>query len=160
MIRHPRALQQVLRERQRAAGVAGQQRVRVDRGTWAEVVGQLRLSFPALSEGRQEASDRGVGDALRDAIERTLQATAGSAGAARGRAGELVDEVARRGRDARDQLARRGQVAGAELARRGQDAGAELTRRLEVLERRLAEVEESLRPEEPAGPDSRPKVED
>lgn len=136
----------------------------MDRGAWAEVVGQLSVSFPALSEGREEASDRRVGDALRDAIERTLQATAGSAEAARGRAGELVDEVARRGRDARDELTRRGQVAGAELARRGQDAGAELTRRLEALERRLAEVEESLRPEaseaSPSEGSPKPKVED
>lgn len=132
----------------------------MDGGAWAEVVGQLRLSFPALTEGRQEATDRGVGDALRDAIERTLQATAGSAEAARGRAGELVDEVARRGRDARDDLARRGQVAGAELARRGQDAGAELTRRLEALERRLAEVEETLRPDARERDQSKPKVEE
>jgi hypothetical protein len=113
-----------------------------------------------LSEGREEASDRGVGDALRDAIERTLQTTAGSAEAARGRAGELVDEVARLGREARGELARRGQVAGAELARRGQGAGAELTRRLEAVERRLAEVEASLRPEGLARDESKPEVED
>ena len=105
-----------------------------------------------MSEGREETSDRGVGDALREAIERTWQATAGSAVSTRDRAGGLVDELARRGRDARDELARRGQVAGAELARRGQDAGAELTRRLETLERRLAEVEENLRAG--SGPDS------
>jgi polyhydroxyalkanoate synthesis regulator phasin len=101
-----------------------------------------------LTERREEASDRGVGDALRDAIERTLQATAGSAASVtRERAGELVDELARRGREARGELTRRGQAAGAELARRGQGAGAELGKRLEALERRLAEVEEGLRRE-------------
>jgi polyhydroxyalkanoate synthesis regulator phasin len=100
-----------------------------------------------LSEGDREEGERNVGDALRDAIERTLSATAGSASATRDRAGELVDEVVRRGRGARDELARRGQLTGAELARRGQDAGAELARRLEALERRLAELEEGLRRE-------------
>ena len=100
-----------------------------------------------MSEGGNKVGERNVGDALRDAIERTLSATAGSASATRDRAGELVDEVVRRGRGARDELARRGQLTGAELAKRGQDAGAELGRRLEALERRLAEVEESLRGE-------------
>ena len=52
--------------------------------------------------------------------------------------------MVRRGRDARDELARRGQEAGAELARRGQEATGEVGRRLEVLERRLAELEDSL----------------
>jgi polyhydroxyalkanoate synthesis regulator phasin len=98
-----------------------------------------------LTERREETGDRGVGDALRDAVERTLAATAGSAASTRDRAGELVDEISRRGRDAREGLTRRGQAAGAELAKRGQDAGAELARRLEALEQRLAEVEEDLR---------------
>jgi polyhydroxyalkanoate synthesis regulator phasin len=121
-----------------------------------------------LSDGHKDSPDRGVGDALKEAIDRTLQATAGSAAGTRERAGELVDEVARRGREARDGIARRGQVAGAELARRGQDAGAELARRLEHLEQRLAEVEEGLRrsgeggeDEPPPGQaDTKPKVED
>lgn len=123
-----------------------------------------------MSDGREEDSERGVGDSLREAIERTLQATAGSAATTRERAGELVDEVTRRGREASQGIARRGQVAGAELARRGQDAGAGLGRRLELLERRLAEVEEALRREadpaageqqrEPGGSPSKPKVQD
>jgi hypothetical protein len=50
-------------------------------------------------------------------------------------------------------VTRRGQEAGAGLARRGQEAGAEMIRRLEVLERRLAALEESLRDE------SKPKAE-
>ena len=73
-----------------------------------------------------------------------MRATAGSAASTRERAGELVDEVVRRGREARDELARRGQEAGAELARRGQEATGEVGRRLELLERRLAELEERL----------------
>jgi polyhydroxyalkanoate synthesis regulator phasin len=42
--------------------------------------------------------------ALRDAIERTFEATAGSAASTRDRAVELLDEIAKRGRDVRDQL--------------------------------------------------------
>ena len=38
-------------------------------------------------------------EALRSAIERTIEATAGSAASTRDRAVELLDEVARRGRD-------------------------------------------------------------
>ena len=38
-------------------------------------------------------------EALRSAIERTFEATAGSAASTRDRAVELLDEVARRGRD-------------------------------------------------------------
>ena len=52
-------------------------------------------------------SDSGVADKLRSAIERTMRATAGSAASSRERATELVDEVVRRGVDARDELARR-----------------------------------------------------
>ncbi len=73
-----------------------------------------------------------------------MRATAGSAAGTRERAGELVDDVVRRGREARDELARRGQEAGAELARRGQEATGEVGRRLEGLEQRLAELEGRL----------------
>jgi hypothetical protein len=38
-------------------------------------------------------------EALRSAIERTFEATAGSAASTRDRAVELLDEVAKRGRD-------------------------------------------------------------
>ncbi|MGI9019944.1 MAG: hypothetical protein ACR2G3_04460 [Solirubrobacterales bacterium] len=128
-----------------------------------------------MTSSREEPGDRGVADALREAVERTLAATAGSAAGTRERAAELVDEIARRGRgageelgrrgqEAREELARRGQVAGAELARRGQGAGAELARRLEVLEQRLAEVEEGLRRQadqpEQWTPKPKPKAED
>jgi hypothetical protein len=107
-----------------------------------------------------ERSDGGVADALRDAIQRTLSAAgrparAGTSRLTRERAAQLLDEVARVGREAsvelarrgagaREELARRGQDAGADLARRGLEATGEVTQRLEALERRLAALEESL----------------
>jgi polyhydroxyalkanoate synthesis regulator phasin len=113
------------------------------------------------------AADGGVAESVRAAVERTMRATAGSAATTRERAGELVDDVVRRGRDARDELARRSQEAGAELARRGQEATGEVGRRLEVLERRLADLESRLGAEDgveaegPGGtaPDTNPEVE-
>jgi polyhydroxyalkanoate synthesis regulator phasin len=98
------------------------------------------------------APDGGVTGALRTAVERTMKATAGSAASTRDRAGDLVDEVVRRGRDARDELARRGQEAGVDLARRGQEATGEIGRRVEMLERRLAELEGRLIPEDASPP--------
>jgi polyhydroxyalkanoate synthesis regulator phasin len=132
--------------------------------------------MPARSEHEPDPdpspSESRVTDSVRAAVERTMRATAGSAVTSRERAAELVDEVVRRGRDARDQLARRGQEAGAEISRRGQEAGAELARRgqeatgevgrrLEALERRLAELESSLgtEPEPARKPQSKPKAE-
>ncbi len=115
-------------------------------------------------DAEQSPSEGGVGDALRTAVERTMQATAGSASSTRERAGELVDDVVRRGREARDELARRSQEAGAELARRGQGATGEVGRRLEQLEERLAELERRLaesrsRPAAGEGTEARSKVE-
>ena len=43
-------------------------------------------------------------EALRSAIERTFDATAGSAAGTRDRAVELLDEVAKRGHEVRSQL--------------------------------------------------------
>ncbi len=43
-------------------------------------------------------------EALRSAIERTFEATAGSAASTRDRAVELLDEIAKRGREVRNQL--------------------------------------------------------
>jgi len=107
------------------------------------------------SEGPEPDADSGVAESVRVAVQRTMRATAGSAATSRDRATELVDEVVRRGRDARDELARLGQEAGAELTRRGQEAGVELVRRgqdatgevgrrIELLEQRLAELEGRL----------------
>ena len=79
-------------------------------------------------------SQGGVGDALRVAVERTLNATLGSAAAARERATGLADEIAKRGTEARERL-----------ARRGGEARDELSRQVQSLERRLAAIEETLR---------------
>jgi polyhydroxyalkanoate synthesis regulator phasin len=50
---------------------------------------------------------KNVPDALRKAVERTFAATAESAAQSRDRAGEVLDEVARRGREARDNVSGR-----------------------------------------------------
>jgi polyhydroxyalkanoate synthesis regulator phasin len=111
-----------------------------------------------MSDGRDTESD-GVAEKLRSAIERTMRATAGSAAGSRERASELVDEVVRRGLEARDELTRRSQEAGLGLARRGQEATGEVGRRLEVLEARLAELEARLDQGTSPGEHSRPKPE-
>ncbi len=111
-----------------------------------------------MSEPDRRSAEGGLTDALRAAVERTLgaagrSARAGSAALDAERRAELLDELARRGRDARDELSRRGQEAGAELSRRGQEARDEVARRLELLERRLASVEELLRSQAKAKPE-------
>ena len=104
-----------------------------------------------MSEG-PKADEGGVAEALRAAIERTLAATAPAAAQTRERAGDLVDEIARRGQEARD-----------EIARRGQGAQAELSRQLETLEQRLASIEELIRgrdrTDQPEDSSSKPKAE-
>jgi hypothetical protein len=100
----------------------------------------------------RKPADPGVAEKLRTAVESTLSAAgrparAGTTALTGERATRLLDEVAKRGREARDELARKGQDAGAELARRGQDAAEEMAQRLEALERRLATLEDSLRQE-------------
>lgn len=96
----------------------------------------------------------GASEALRSAIERTFAATAGSAAETRERAGELLDDVARRGQDARDEVTRRGQEAReaprALIARvgdavqrlRGVDVEA-MRREIESLRKRVAELEQA-----------------
>src|SRR5437016_259523 len=61
------------------------------------------------SKSRQEG---GLPESLRTAIERTFAATADSAAETRERAGELLDEVARRGQEARDVVSRGRHEAG------------------------------------------------
>jgi polyhydroxyalkanoate synthesis regulator phasin len=58
---------------------------------------------------------KGASKALSDAVERTVAATAGTAAEGRERALDLLDEVARRGREAGGSVAKRGQEAGEEL---------------------------------------------
>lgn len=125
-------------------------------------------------ETGSERDDGGVAESLRAAIERTLAATAPAAGQTRERAGEIVDEISKRGHGAREELARRGQEAGAEIARLGQEARDALSKRgleatgelrsqLDMLERRLASVEERLKAAQaeggPESPDSKPQAE-
>ena len=55
-------------------------------------------------------------EALRSAIERTFEATAGTAASTRDRAVELLDEVAKRGREVREQL---GKVESSVRGRKG-----------------------------------------
>lgn len=118
-------------------------------------------------EQSRRGEERRAPEALRAAIERTLAATAGSAALTRGRARDLLDEVARRGQEAREELARRGQEAreaSAALTARVADALGdmrvasredlrELSERLDSLERRLGALEEAVRTR------SQPKVE-
>jgi polyhydroxyalkanoate synthesis regulator phasin len=123
-----------------------------------------------MNQSQPTPEEGGVTEALRAAIERTLAATAPAAAQTRERAGELVDELARRGQEAREEISRRGQEAGAEIAkrgqeltRRGQDAQAELARQLEALEQRMASIEELLRRPDRPNPqpeeESKPKAE-
>jgi len=143
---------------------------RQNRAVGAEPAARAPLPQPASGnklnpmEPPPEDQDRSVTDALRKAIERTLAATAPAAAQTRERAAGLVDELARRGREASAELARRAQEAGegisrrgqdarSELSKLGQDAGAEVARRLEALERRLASLEEAIRQERAGKPD-------
>ena len=100
----------------------------------------------------QQDPGAGASDALRSAIERTFAATAGSAAETRERAGELLDDAARRGQEAREEVARRGHEArhgvseriSAALQRlRGVDVDA-MESEIEVLRRRVAELEREL----------------
>ncbi|MQA76290.1 MAG: hypothetical protein GEU88_18490, partial [Solirubrobacterales bacterium] len=69
------------------------------------VGGRARELGPPNREDRP--AELGVAEALRAAVERTMRATAGSAASTRGHAADLVDEVVRRGLDARAELSRR-----------------------------------------------------
>lgn len=92
---------------------------------------------------------------MRAAIERTFAATAGSAAETRGRAEAALDEVSRRGREARKSVAGRAQEArdsssgaanrvieaieGMRLASR--DELRELSKQIDELTRRVSELE-------------------
>ena len=101
-----------------------------------------------MSEAESESQSGGVSDGLRAAVERTLAATAGTAAETRGRAQELLDEVARRGLEARDEVASRGQRTREGLARirfATADELQALGERLGRLEARLERLEVSTR---------------
>jgi hypothetical protein len=103
-----------------------------------------------LTAGGPSPSRSGVPDALRSAVERTLDfagrsARASSSAISPRRGSELLDELARRGRGAREELTKRSGDAREEISRRGGGARDEVGRRLESVERRLASIEELLR---------------
>lgn len=78
-------------------------------------------------------------EGLRDAVERTYAATAGSAAGTRERAAELLDEVVRRGAEAAEAV---------EGASRDAAEGAirNLRRELKTIERRIEAMERRLNP--------------
>ena len=107
--------------------------------------------------GESRPSQSGLTDALRAAVAGTLSlagrsARAGSAALGRERGSELLDELARCGRDASQGVTRRGAQAQGELSRRGAEAREELARRLAGVERRLTSIEDLLRDESEGKP--------
>ncbi len=83
----------------------------------------------------------GISEALRTAIERTFASTAGSAADTRERAGELLDEVAKRGQDARAVAGRVIEaIQGMRLATR--DDLVALREEIVSLQSRVAELEQ------------------
>ncbi len=110
-----------------------------------------------MSEADKDSAGSGgeaVGDALRSAVERTLAATADSAGETRQRAQELLDDVVRRGHLARERVARRGEEATkglaeaiSELRRVDAEGIEELAEQLAGVERRLAALEAAASPQ-------------
>jgi hypothetical protein len=110
-----------------------------------------------LPGGESRPSQSGLTDPLRAAVAGSLSlagrsARAGSAALGGERGSELLDEVARRGRDARQGVTRRGAQAQGELSRRGAEARDELARRLAGVERRLTSIENLLRDESKGKP--------
>jgi polyhydroxyalkanoate synthesis regulator phasin len=84
---------------------------------------------------------RKVAESLRTAVERTFAATADSAAETRGRAQDLLDEVSKRGHEARQASAEAAQkVAGAAERMRGPSRDD-----VRELESRLAEAEGALK---------------
>jgi polyhydroxyalkanoate synthesis regulator phasin len=107
-----------------------------------------------VAEQRKTGEQR-VPDSVRAAIERTFAATAEGAAETRERAGGVLDEVTRRGREARKTVAGRAQdardsstgaatrvieaIEGMRLATR--DDVKDLEKRVDKLSRRVAELE-------------------
>jgi polyhydroxyalkanoate synthesis regulator phasin len=79
---------------------------------------------------KPQPRQRGISESLRSAIERTFAATAGPAAESRERAGELLDEVVRRGQEARDAVED-------VVVRRLEEQVGTLSKRLEELEKAL-----------------------
>ena len=108
-----------------------------------------------MAEQRKQGDQRVVPDTLRAAIESTFAATAEGAAETRDRASAMLDEVARRGREARDAVGARAKEAressasaaskvieaieGMRLASR--EDLRELTKQIEELTRRVEKLE-------------------
>lgn len=99
-----------------------------------------------MSESEEKSGGRGVPDGLREAIEGAFAATERTRGRAqdltgktRDRAQGLVDEVSKRGQDAR------GTLEGLRLVSR--DELRQVERRVEELARRVAEIEQNSKSE-------------
>jgi hypothetical protein len=91
-------------------------------------------------------SDKGPSEALREAIERTFEATAGSAAETRDRAAALLDEVVRRGREARQaSSAVSARVGDAIHGLRERDEVRRLEAELGSITERLEKLESALR---------------
>jgi polyhydroxyalkanoate synthesis regulator phasin len=117
-----------------------------------------------MPDRRPDDQIKGLSDALRQAVERTYAATAGSAADTRERAGELLDEVTRRGSGALGEVKDRGTGALGEVKVRGTgaldevkgrgseargavgDAVSALRKEVESLRRRLADLESKGKP--------------
>jgi polyhydroxyalkanoate synthesis regulator phasin len=80
-----------------------------------------------MADSSQKQPERGLPEGLRAAIERTFAATTEGAAETRERAGAALDEVARRGREAREAVTGRAQEA------RESSAGA-ATKVIEAIE--------------------------
>lgn len=93
-----------------------------------------------MAEQPNKEQPRGLPDGLRTAIERTFSATAEGAAGTRERAGGMLDEVARRGREARESASKVIEaIEGMRLANR--DDLRELSDRVERLSARVDELE-------------------
>ena len=97
-----------------------------------------------MPDRRPEEQIKEISDALRQAVERTYAATAGSAADTRDRAGELLDEVTRRGSGAIGEVKDRGSEARGAVG----DVVTSLRREVESLRRRLVELEAKARPKD------------
>lgn len=110
---------------------------------------------------QRKQGEQSVPDGVRTAIERTFAATAEGAAETRERAGEMLDEVSRRGREARKTVAGHAQdaressagaagkvieaIEGMRLASR--EELRELSKQVEELTRRVDELEAKVKVE-------------
>ena len=82
----------------------------------------MRIKLCSVEGAARKDQGKGVPDALRKAVERTFAATAESAAETRDRAGGVLDQVTRRGREARETVSGRAQEARDSVSGRAQEA--------------------------------------